>query len=36
MTSKFWPKSAIVKMGQKGLSQGPIDGAFFCHSEHIP
>ena len=25
----IWPKSAILKMGQKGLSQGPIDGAFF-------
>ena len=32
----IWPKSAILKMGQKGLSQGPIDGAFFGHSGHVP
>ena len=24
-----WPKSAILKMGPKGLSQGPINGDFF-------
>ena len=24
-----WPKSAILKMGPKGLSQGQINGAFW-------